>query len=128
MKQFIKVMKALSEPNRVKILKALLKREMCVCEIQALIGLAQPTVSKHLKVLEEADLITYSKENLWVNYRVYKETPNPYAKILIQFLEEWLEDDPAIKEVIFRIDTVDRYQICSPAFKKQVKKEETSWM
>ena len=49
MKEFIKVMKALSDPNRVKLLKLLQKREMCVCEIQAALGIAQPTVSKHLK-------------------------------------------------------------------------------
>jgi len=112
MKQFIKVMKALSEPNRVKIVKALLKREMCVCEIQALIGLAQPTISKHLKVLEEADLITFSKENLWVNYRIHRETPNPYAKTLIQLLEEWLEDEAEIKNIMSKVIMVDRYQIC----------------
>jgi ArsR family transcriptional regulator len=122
MKQFIKVMKALSEPNRVKIVKALLKREMCVCEIQALIGLAQPTISKHLKVLEEADLITFSKENLWVNYRIHRETPNPYAKTLIQLLEEWLEDEAEIKNITSKVIMVDRYQICFQNLNKQKKR------
>ncbi len=41
MKQFIKVMKAMSDPSRVKILKLLQGRELCVCELQALLGLAQ---------------------------------------------------------------------------------------
>ena len=40
MKEFIKVMKALSDPNRVKLLKILQKRMMCVCEIQAALGMA----------------------------------------------------------------------------------------
>ena len=40
MREFIKVMKALSDPNRVKILKILQRRVLCVCEIQAAIGLA----------------------------------------------------------------------------------------
>ena len=44
MKEFIKVMKALSDPNRVKLLKILQKRMRCVCEIQAVLGIAQPTV------------------------------------------------------------------------------------
>jgi ArsR family transcriptional regulator len=56
MNEFIKVMKALSDPNRVKLLKLLQKREMCVCEIQAALGISQPTVSKHLKILEGAGL------------------------------------------------------------------------
>ena len=54
MKEFIKVMKALSDPNRVKLVKMLQKRTMCVCEVQAALGIAQPTVSKHLKILEGA--------------------------------------------------------------------------
>jgi len=49
MKDFVKVMKALSDPNRVKMLKMLQHRPMCVCEIQAALEIAQPTVSKHLK-------------------------------------------------------------------------------
>ena len=43
MKEFIRVMKALSEPTRVKILKILEKRSMCVCELQTAIGAAQST-------------------------------------------------------------------------------------
>jgi DNA-binding transcriptional ArsR family regulator len=52
-------MKALSEPNRVKILKILQCRDLCGCEIQAILDIAQPTVSSHLKVLEDAGLVSY---------------------------------------------------------------------
>ncbi len=65
MERFLKVMKSLSDPNRVKILKMLEQRNLCVCELQAALGLAQPTVSKHLKTLEEAGLVTFFKEGLW---------------------------------------------------------------
>ena len=54
MKEFTRVMKALSDPNRVKIVKLLERRSLCVCELQAALGIAQPTVSSHLKVLEDA--------------------------------------------------------------------------
>jgi predicted transcriptional regulator len=54
MKDFIKVMKALSDANRVKMIKLLQRRVLCVCEIQEAMGLAQSTASKHLKILEEA--------------------------------------------------------------------------
>ena len=54
MKNFIKVMKALSDPNRIKIIKILQHKMMCVCELRAALEIAQPTVSKHLKILEEA--------------------------------------------------------------------------
>ena len=68
MKIFLKVMKALSDPNRVKIIKLLEQKKMCVCELQGAIGIAQPTVSKHLRILEEAGLVDYQKDGLWVNY------------------------------------------------------------
>ena len=64
MREFIKVMKALSDPNRVRILKLLQRRVLCVCEIKEALGLAQSSASKHLKILEEAGLIAYSKEGL----------------------------------------------------------------
>ena len=65
MKHFVKVMKALSDPNRVKIIKMLQQRnDLCVCEMRSVLKLAQPTVSKHLKVLEDAGLVVGSKEKL----------------------------------------------------------------
>ena len=79
MRKFIKVMKALSDPNRVKMIKLLEHKVLCVCELQAALGLAQSTVSKHLKILEEAGLITYHKEGLWVNYSLADGTDSPYA-------------------------------------------------
>jgi ArsR family transcriptional regulator len=57
MKDFIRVMKALSDPNRVKIVKMLQHKLMCVCEIQAALGISQSSVSKHLKILEEAGVV-----------------------------------------------------------------------
>ena len=68
MNTFVKVMKALSDPNRVRIIKLLQQKTLCVCELRSLLGLAQPTVSKHLKVLEQAGLVGYAKDGLWVNY------------------------------------------------------------
>ena len=61
MKEFIKVTKALSDPTRVKILKMLQKKMLCVCEIQAALDRAQSTISKHLKILEDAGLISFEK-------------------------------------------------------------------
>jgi DNA-binding transcriptional ArsR family regulator len=48
-------MKALSDPNRVKMMKMLQARPLCVCEIKAALGIAQSTASKHLKILEDAE-------------------------------------------------------------------------
>ena len=83
MKAFIKVMKALSDPNRVKIIKLLQLKFMCVCELQGALNLAQPTVSKHLKILEEAGLVNFKKDGLWVNYYLADGKSSPYAASLL---------------------------------------------
>ena len=93
MREFIKVMKALSDPNRVRMIKLLQQKMLCVCEIQEALGLAQSTASKHLKILEDADLITYSKAGLWVNYRLANGGRNPFAASLLGHLRHWLDDD-----------------------------------
>jgi ArsR family transcriptional regulator len=112
MREFIKVMKALSDPNRVKIVKLLQRRVLCVCEIQDALGLAQSTASKHLKILEQADLITYVKEGPWVNYRLADGGKNPFVASLLGNLRHWLEDDTDIAALVARLPEINRETIC----------------
>lgn len=113
MKAFLRVMKALSDPNRVKILKLLQHRPgMCVCELTSLLGLAQPTVSKHLKILEDADLVGFRKEALWVNYSLSDGDGNAYAGKMLGELRGWLEEQPEISTLARKAQSVSREQIC----------------
>jgi ArsR family transcriptional regulator len=112
MREFIKVMKALSDPGRVKIVKMLQHKVMCVCEIREALGLAQSTASKHLKILEEAGLIAYSKEGLWVNYRLGDGARNPYVASLLGNLRHWLEEEPEIAALVARLPEIRRETIC----------------
>lgn len=112
MKDFIKVMKALSDPNRVRIIKMLQSKVMCVCEIKTALGVAQPTASTHLKILEDAGLITHTKDGLWVNYVLADGSANPYAASLIGNLTHWLIHDPEIEKLITRLPDIDRKRIC----------------
>lgn len=111
MKPFIKIMKALSDPNRVKIIKLLQQKVMCVCELQGAIGLAQSTVSKHLKILEEAGLVDYSKDGLWVNYFLTDGRESPYAASLLGNLRHWLNEDPEIVELTRKIPFLNREEL-----------------
>lgn len=112
MRDFIRVMKALSDPNRVKMIKLLQRRMLCVCEIQNAIGLAQSTASKHLKILEEAGLIAYSKDGLWVNYRLADGAKNPYVASLLGNLRHWLEEDAEVAAMLARLPEIHREAIC----------------
>ncbi|MBP1724836.1 MAG: winged helix-turn-helix transcriptional regulator [Deltaproteobacteria bacterium] len=112
MKNFIRVMKALSDPNRVTILKMLQHRVMCVCEIQAALGLAQPTVSKHLQILANAGLVASEKEGLWVNYRLADGGRSPYAATLLGNLRHWLQQDPEVERLLGELPKIQREDIC----------------
>lgn len=112
MKEFVKVMKALSDPNRVKIIKMLQHRSLCVCEMQAALKIAQPTVSNHLKVLEDAGLVSSVKNGLWVNYSVSDGSSSPYAASLLGSLKHWLQGDLEIARLMKDLPGIDREFIC----------------
>ena len=72
------ITKALSDPGRVRVLLALRRRELCVCQITELFGFAPSTVSKHLSILRHARLIQSRKAERWVYYRL-PDNPVPVA-------------------------------------------------
>jgi ArsR family transcriptional regulator, arsenate/arsenite/antimonite-responsive transcriptional repressor len=112
MRNFTKVMKALSDSNRVKIVKMLQHKPMCVCELQKALEIAQSSVSKHLKILEEAGLVDYKKDGLWVNYNLTDGMKSPYVSSLMGNLRHWLEDDQEVKNLINRLPDIRREIIC----------------
>jgi ArsR family transcriptional regulator len=65
-----KLLGAAGDANRMKILLLLSKREMCVCELEFALKLPQPTISHHLGILEQADLLHRSKNGRFVFYEV----------------------------------------------------------
>jgi ArsR family transcriptional regulator len=62
--------KVLADETRLRILKLLEVREMCVCEIMVALDLTQPTASHHLGLLENEGLIKDRKEGKWVFYSI----------------------------------------------------------
>jgi ArsR family transcriptional regulator, arsenate/arsenite/antimonite-responsive transcriptional repressor len=108
MKEFLKVMKAVSDPSRVKIVKMLQHKVMCVCEIYTALGIAQSTASKHLKLLEEAGLVSSHKDGLWVNYTVADGRQSSYAASLLGNMRHWLNEDPEIKRLTGGLERIDR--------------------
>ena len=112
MKEFVRVMKALSGPNRVKIVKMLQHKSMCVCEMKEALHISQPSVSKNLKTLEDAGLVEFSKDGLWVNYRLSDGGRSPYAATLLGNLRHWLEHEKEVEDLIRRLPVIRREEIC----------------
>ncbi|WP_457574180.1 ArsR/SmtB family transcription factor [Desulfolithobacter sp.] len=108
MKECVRVMKALSDPNRLKVLKMLEGGELCVCEIQPLLGLSQSTTSKHLRLLEDAGLVEKRKDGQWVIYRLASGTQSVYAARMLESVRQWLGDDPEILAMRQNVPPVSR--------------------
>jgi ArsR family transcriptional regulator len=70
------VLAALADPIRLRIVSMLLAAPggtSCGCDLEERLGLAQPTVSHHLRILREAGLVEGEKRGRWVHYRVVPE-------------------------------------------------------
>lgn len=64
------ILKALADENRIRILNLLRNSELCVCDIEAVLGIKQSNVSRHLNRLKTANIIVSKKESQWVYYRL----------------------------------------------------------
>jgi len=80
------ITKALADPNRVRILLALRRGELCVCQITELFGFAPSTISKHLSILHQAHLILSRKSERWVYYRL----PDRTAAVAVREALDWV--------------------------------------
>ncbi|HIE18895.1 TPA: ArsR family transcriptional regulator [Candidatus Bathyarchaeota archaeon] len=75
--------KALSDETRIKILKLLSLRRMCVCEIMVALNLTQPTASHHLRILENAGIVNDEREGKWIFYSI----ANPKVTEILEKIE-----------------------------------------
>ncbi len=98
MRQLEAALKAAGDPTRTRILKLLKIRDLCVCQIQAVLRIAPSTVSKHLSILKFAGLVEDRREGRWIHYRVASRSDNPYANGVLSLLGKALDRDPRILE------------------------------
>jgi ArsR family transcriptional regulator len=115
MREFMAVTKALSDPSRVRILLALRRRELCVCQITELFGFAPSTMSKHLSILHHAGLIQSRKAERWVHYRL----PDKTAPVTVREALDWVhqslaktQENQTDAKKLKRILKIDPAEIC----------------
>jgi|SRR3989304_5139856 len=113
MKENTKLFKALSDPNRLRILKMLQSKSLCVCEITDVLKLATSTVSKHLSILKDGGFILEQKDGKWVNYLINPRPSDPRISSLISTLDFWISDDQLIISDKQKVQKVDRFKVCS---------------
>jgi len=96
MRSTLRITKALSDIQRLRILLMLRTGELCVCQIIAVLELAPSTVSKHLSILSAADLVDSRKEGRWAYYRLPKGEALKAVKPVLKWLEDALKGDDSV--------------------------------
>lgn len=87
MQKLTQTLKALSDQNRLRIIAALMEHdELCACQFTELLGIAGATVSRHLGVLNNAELVQFRKEGRWIFYRLGKGVA--YSKPVLDWIHE----------------------------------------
>ncbi|NPV27556.1 MAG: winged helix-turn-helix transcriptional regulator [Firmicutes bacterium] len=86
-----KFFKALGEPTRLRIIKLLAERELCVCELVEVLQISQPRISQHLRVLKNAGLVSERKEQQWSISALHFENLGKMLSMFNELLSKPLE-------------------------------------
>lgn len=104
------IFNACSDRTRLRILALLKKRSLCVCELQAVLNLAQSTISEHLVILKKADLINSRQNGFWTDYSACSGTD--CCPQLWKMIEGFLKNDRLVSRDLKKSKKINRRIIC----------------
>ncbi|HUU38714.1 MAG TPA: metalloregulator ArsR/SmtB family transcription factor [Candidatus Desulfaltia sp.] len=103
MKSALKTFKALADPTRLRIAAILLRSEVCVCELTAILGMEQSRISHQLRILRDADIVEDRRERRWIVYAI-PEGSRPALELLLEnFLKEKSAESDEITQDLARV-------------------------
>ncbi len=114
MREILSITKALADENRIRALMMLTDGELCVCQIIEMLGLAPSTVSKHMYILKQAELVETSKKGRWIYYRL-ADNGSPVVTEILKWLEKYSKKETVILEDVKqlrRIQKISKEQLC----------------
>jgi ArsR family transcriptional regulator, arsenate/arsenite/antimonite-responsive transcriptional repressor len=92
MPKLVRAFSALADETRIRILKVLLERDCCVCEVMQALDISQTRASRNLSILENAGFVSSSREGSWVVYFINKHI-NDCVNSLLQILNTCTEEE-----------------------------------
>lgn len=107
----IVILKALADKTRLRMLHLLNERELCVCEIEEVLGIQQSNASRHLDKLRNAGLVCSEKRAQWVYYRMNEETLQRYP-FLSMIIKEEASRIPCCQQDILQLENVKGCESC----------------
>ena len=90
MQDLIRATKALSDETRLRILKVLLERECCVCEVMQALDISQSRASRNLGILQDAGFLKARRDGTWIVYAIDWTTANRNTTTLARLVKECL--------------------------------------
>ena len=97
MKKITNIFKALSDDTRLRVVKLLQERELCVCELMQVLDMSQPRISRHMSVLKNAGLVEDRREGKWVHYSLRNGVENKEINVILQTLSRLAADHPLVQ-------------------------------
>lgn len=82
------VLKAMADPNRMKIIDLLSYSSMCACDVLKHFDFTQPTLSHHMKVLEKAEIVSVNKQKQWHYYSLNEEFVQEFMRSMAHLLSD----------------------------------------
>lgn len=110
MDNIVTLFKLLSDKNRLRIMALLSKKKLCVCELACVIGVSQPSISRHIKKLKDAGLLQEEQDGFWTNY--YLKYHDKRTGSLFEFIHSKIKREQLISDDLKKLSKVDRTTIC----------------
>jgi DNA-binding transcriptional ArsR family regulator len=88
MRDAIKILKAMADPTRLRIMLLMRRRELCVCELMFILGMEQSRISHHMRILRDAGIAEDVRDGRWIIYRVPEEARTLLEGLFAGLLQE----------------------------------------
>lgn len=113
LKEVNKFLKALADPQRLRIVAILSYLELCVCEIKMVIGFSMATISQHLAVLREAEIVSGRKEQKWIYYSIDWDSLDKNQKDILTKTLDLISNDAIIIKDKEKVEKIKAQRACS---------------
>ena len=103
MKEALRILKALADPTRLRIVAILLRSDVCVCELVSILKMEQSRISHQLRILRDADIVEDRREGKWIVYAIPERSRPTLGLLLDTFLKERLAESDEIRGDLAKI-------------------------
>lgn len=114
MERYTALLKVLADPTRLTLFKLLLHQELCVCQLQGLLGVSQPAISQHIARLREAGLLRERRAGSWTYYQGDFGRAAAGLGELLTFLASDPASSAEVAQMLNLVTLMDPDDLCGP--------------